>query len=559
LTCKLLYDQSIFVNAENAAAPGGSFREGFGAFQVKVPMLRSLSQAAELSDLAMDGWIDLFIPRSIPRRHSVGDRTRGRQAKRICASRSRTPRQVLDFQGMSRKSGDRLCEKGMRRRKMGGVTMNTYRHNVEAVRDLVRETEVHRDLYIDQGVFQLEMEHLFANTWVYVGHDSQVPNPGDYFGTTIGTQPVMMVRHSDQSVHVLHNRCPHKGTRITTETCGNTGKFFRCPYHAWSFKTDGSLLAIPLRNGYENTGIEASHAGKGMSPVRHVRNYRGFVFAKLTDHGTDFETFFGESLSSIDNMVDRSPVGKLEVAGGVLRYMHNCNWKMLVENQTDTCHPMVAHASSAGTAINVWRNAPPGSKKPMAVEIYAPFMASYQFFEGMGIRVWPNGHGHTGVSHSIHSDYSAVPGYFEMMVEAYGEARAKAILDENRHNTVYFPNTMIKGPIQLLRVFKPIAADKTLVESWTFRLVGAPDMLLERTVMYNRLINAPTSVVGHDDLEMYERAQEGLHVDANQWVNLQRLYSADEGPDATAVTNGTTEWQMRNQFRAWKKFMTMSM
>ena len=437
--------------------------------------------------------------------------------------------------------------------------MNSYRHNVEAVRDLVRETEVHRDVYIDQDVFRLEMEHLFANTWAYVGHDSQVLNAGDYFGTTIGTQPVLMVRHTDKSVHVLHNRCPHKGTRITTETCGNTGKFFRCPYHAWSFKTDGSLLAIPLRKGYENTGVETSHAGAGMSPVRHVRNYRGFVFAKLTDHGPDFDTFFGESLSSIDNMVDRSPVGKLEVAPGVLLYMLNCNWKMLVENQTDTCHPMVAHESSAGTAVNVWKNAPPGAKKPMAVEIYAPFMAPYEFFEGMGIRVWPNGHGHTGVSHSIHSDYSAVPGYFEMMVEAYGEARAKAILDENRHNTVYFPNVMIKGPIQLLRVFKPIAADKTLVESWTFRLVGAPDMLLERTVMYNRLINAPTSVVGHDDLEMYERAQEGLHVDANQWVNLQRLYSPDEEPDVTAVTNGTTEWQMRNQFRAWKKYMTMSM
>jgi benzoate/toluate 1,2-dioxygenase subunit alpha len=437
--------------------------------------------------------------------------------------------------------------------------MSSYRHNVEAVRDLVRETEVHRDVYIDEDVFQLEMEHLFANTWVYVGHDSQVPNAGDYFGTTIGTQPVLMVRHTDKSVHVLHNRCPHKGTRITTETCGNTGKFFRCPYHAWSFKTDGSLLAIPLRKGYENTGLETSHAGAGMSKVAHVKNYRGFVFAKLTDHGPPFEEFFGESLSSIDNMVDRSPVGKLEVAGGVLRYMHNCNWKMLVENQTDTCHPMVAHESSAGTAINVWKNAPPGANKPMAVEIYAPFMAPYEFFEGMGIRVWPNGHGHTGVSHSIHSDYSAVPGYFEMMVEAYGEARARAILDENRHNTVYFPNTMIKGPIQLLRVFKPIAADKTLVESWTFRLVGAPDMLLERTVMYNRLINAPTSVVGHDDLEMYERAQEGLHVDANQWVNVQRLYSADETADVTAVTNGTTEWQMRNQFRAWKKFMTMSM
>jgi hypothetical protein len=195
----------------------------------------------------------------------------------------------------------------------------------------------------------------------------------------------------------------------------------------------------------------------------------------------------------------------------------------------------------------------------LSEEIYAPFMAPYEFFENMGIRVWPNGHGHTGVHHSIHSDYSAVPGYFEKMASAHGEERAKAILNENRHNTVYFPNIMIKGPIQLVRVFKPIAANKTLVESWTFRLVDAPDLLLERTLMYNRLINAPTSVVGHDDLEMYERAQEGLHVDANQWVNLQRLYDPSEEPDTTAVTNGTTEWQMRNQFRAWSKFMTMSM
>jgi benzoate/toluate 1,2-dioxygenase alpha subunit len=437
--------------------------------------------------------------------------------------------------------------------------MGKYRGNAEAVRNLVQDIEVHRDVYIDQEIFELEMEHLFANTWVYVGHDSQVPNSGDYFGTTIGTQPVLMVRHTDGSVRVLYNRCPHKGTRITTETCGNTGKFFRCPYHAWSFKTDGSLLAIPLKKGYENTGFETSHAAQGMTPVRHVKNYRGFVFAKMNEGGLSFEEFFDESLSSLDNMIDRSPVGRLEVAGGVLRYMHNCNWKMLVENQTDTCHPMVAHESSAGTAIDVWKNAPPGTQKPMAVEIFAPFMSPYEFFENMGIRVWPNGHGHTGVSHSIHSDYSAVPGYFEQMVATYGEDKAKTILGENRHNTVYFPNIMIKGPIQLLRVFKPISANRTLVESWTFRLVDAPDMLLERTLMYNRLINAPTSVVGHDDLEMYERAQEGLLVNGNEWVNVQRLYDPSELGQETAVTNGTTEWQMRNQFRAWAKFMTASM
>jgi phenylpropionate dioxygenase-like ring-hydroxylating dioxygenase large terminal subunit len=437
--------------------------------------------------------------------------------------------------------------------------MTRYAGNAAALRALVREQEVHRDVYVSEEVFQLEMEHMFPNSWVYVGHDSQVPNSGDYFGTTIGTQPVLLVRHTDGKVHVLHNRCPHKGTRITSETCGNTGKFFRCPYHAWSFKTDGSLLAIPLKKGYENTGFEQSHAAPGMAPVRHVRNYRGFVFAKINDSGLDFEEFFGESLSSLDNMIDRSPVGQLKVAGGVLRYMHNCNWKMLVENQTDTCHPMVAHESSAGTAVEVWKKAPPGTKKPMAVEIIAPFMSPYEFFENMGIRIWDNGHGHTGVHHSIHSDYSAVPGYFDKMTAAYGEARAKAILDENRHNTVYFPNIMIKGPIQLLRHFKPIAANKTLVESWTFQLVDAPDMLLERTLMYNRLINAPTSIVGHDDLEMYERAQEGLHSNGNEWVNLQRLYSPGEAEQTNVAINGTSEWPMRHQFRAWTKFMTMGM
>jgi hypothetical protein len=79
---------------------------------------------------------------------------------------------------------------------------------------------------------------------------------------------------------------------------------------------------------------------------------------------------------------------------------------MLVENLTDTCHPMVAHECSAGTAIDVWKKTAPGSneKRPPAVEIYAPFMSSYEFFEKMGIRVWRNGHGHTGVHHSIHSD-----------------------------------------------------------------------------------------------------------------------------------------------------------
>src|SRR5690606_296248 len=161
--------------------------------------------------------------------------------------------------------------------------------------------------------------------------------------------------------------------------------------------------------------------------------------------------------------------------------------------------------------------------------------------------------------YSIHAAYSDIPGYAESMVAAYGEERAKQILGDVRHNTTYFPNIMVKGPIQTLRIFKPLAADRTLVESWTFRLVGAPDQLLERTLMYNRLINAPTSVVGHDDLEMYERAQDGLRTRARSWVNVGRLYDPVEHGQKNVVTNGTNEWQMRNQYRAWARYMTQGM
>lgn len=439
--------------------------------------------------------------------------------------------------------------------------MSRYAANPAAVQALIRPTEVHRDVYVDAEIFDLEMKHLFANTWVYVGHDSQTPNPGDYFTTEIGRQPVVMIRHQDGEVHVLYNRCAHKGTKLVIDRAGNTGKFFRCPYHAWTYKTDGTRLGMPLRKGYDGTGLENSVSGNDMARVGAVRNYRGFVFARLAHEGPDFESFFGESLSSIDNMVDRSPEGRLEIAGPPLRYMHRCNWKMLVENQTDTCHPMVAHESSAGTAVKIWEESAlaEDAPKPMAIQVIAPFMSSYEFFEEMGIRTWPNGHGHTGVHHSIHSDYSEIPGYFDQMKTAYGEERARAILGENRHNTVYFPNIMVKGPIQQLRIFIPLAADKTLVESYIYRLVGAPDMLLERTAMYNRLINAPTSIVGHDDLEMYERAQEGLMADGLEWVNVQRLYTNGEDFDHIAVENGTTERQMRNQFNAWVKYMTVSM
>ena len=444
------------------------------------------------------------------------------------------------------------------------TTMHTaYRDNPEAIRALVQSDRVHRDLYIDPELFALEQEHFFANTWNYVGHDSQLPKAGDYLRAEIAGQPLIVVRHTDDTVRVLMNRCAHKGSRLVSAPCGNTGRHFRCPYHAWMFRTDGSLLSTPLKEGYAGTALhdspDACEAAQGLATVKNVALYRGFIFVKLNDVGPSFEDFFGASLSSIDNLADRSPEGRLEIAGGCLRFMHPCNWKQYVENLNDTMHPMVVHESSAGTAKRMWLGKPEDEPKPMAIEQFAPFMSDYKFFEDMGVRVFDNGHGFSGANFSIHSKYSAIPAYEQAMKQAYGEQRTAEILGLVRHNTVYYPNLTIKGAIQSIRVARPVAVDKTIVESWTFRLVGAPPELLRRTTMYNRLINSPFSVVGHDDLNAYRGIQEGLHAGGNPWISLHRNFDAGEigCKDVTAI--GTSEISMRNQYRAWSKFMTMTM
>ena len=439
------------------------------------------------------------------------------------------------------------------------LRMGRYRNNPAALGALVQPDRVHRDVYLAPELFQLEMERLWSRAWIYAGHESQIRNEGDYLTVNVAAQPLIVLRHGDGSVRVLVNRCAHKGTKLVGVAAGNCGKTLRCPYHAWTYRLDGSILNIPLAQGYDGTRLAETDAWRGLAAVQNVATYRGFIFVRLSPRGIGFREYFGASLSSIDNLADRSPEGELEIAGGCLRYLHNCNWKMFVENLNDTMHPMIAHASSAGTARRLWEGKPAEAPKPMAIEQIAPFASDYKFFDDMGVRVYPHGHSFSGVNFSIHSSYAALGDYEALMKKAYGEERAREILGTVRHNTVYYPSLTIKGAIQSIRVARPLAADRTLIESWTFRLKGAPDVLLERTVTYNRLINSPMSVVGHDDLQCYRAIQEGLAGEGHEWVSLHRNHAAGEAAELEGrgelTCNGTSDVSMRNQFRAWRELM----
>ena len=242
-----------------------------------------------------------------------------------------------------------------------------------------------------------------------MGHASQVPNKGDYYTTTVGNEPVVMVRHTDGSVKVLYNRCAHKGTKLASEVNGKCRPVLPLPVPRLDVPArrqpahraaEEGLRKHRLRELRGAQGPGADDRGEHLSRLRVLRG--------STREGAGFEEYFGESLSSIDNMVDRSPARRLEVAGGVLRYMHDCNWKMFVENLNDAMHPMVAHESSAGTAKRLWESTASGDAQPMVIEQFAPFVNGYEFFEKMGVKVYDNGHSYTGVNFSIHATYSSV-------------------------------------------------------------------------------------------------------------------------------------------------------
>jgi len=425
---------------------------------------------------------------------------------------------------------------------------------------LVEPDRVHKAVYADEEVYEAELKNIFHKKWIYIGHVSQVPNVGDYWTTWVGKERMIMVRGDNDKVHVLYNRCPHRGTLICNNHKGNTNKTFRCPYHAWQFNLNGSLKSLPMKNGYDGI-IDLKDPQFQMVQAERQDAYRGFVFASLSEEGEDLETFLGAGgKSAFDDICNRSPEGDAEIVANCFRIVQHSNWKIFLENQLDAVHPSITHRSTGDAASAMQRayKDRTGDDPPMGYQYLADFSLPFEKWDSLSTIGYPNGHTVLAGYMGLRPRDPVTVAHEESLTEAYGAERMDEILSTNIHHVLVYPCLSVQPPLQQLRAVRPLSANKTLTEIWHFRLKGAPEGIYERSLAYYYHVNSPSTMVNADDLNNFRAIQDGLALNGGgDWVSLHRNAGQDtvENGVTTSVT-GMSEQPMRNMFAAWKEFMT---
>jgi phenylpropionate dioxygenase-like ring-hydroxylating dioxygenase large terminal subunit len=422
---------------------------------------------------------------------------------------------------------------------------------------LVEPDRVHRTVYTDQQIFERELTQIFERIWVYCGHQSQVPQPGDYYAFQIGRQPMFMVRGKDGQIRVLHNRCPHRGVQLCGNQKGNVGSALVCSYHAWSFHLDGRFRSTPLPHGYDGTRVHADNPDCSVKPAARVDSYRGFVFASLSATGPSLLEFLGEARVAFDDMCDRSPVGEVEIVPICHRVMQHSNWKFFMENQLDALHPSVTHQSTGVAAGRIEKKIKEETgKAPLYYHYLSAFASKFEQWDAVQTINFPRGHGILKAYMGLRPQDPDTRAHEAMLVEAYGADKAEEYLSRSIHHVLVYPYLSVQSPLQQLRCLRPVSPNKTLSEIWHFRLKGAPEAIYRRSLWYYNLVNSPATMVNADDLENWTKGQWGLESSGGDWVSFHRNYGGDTEDNGVIYSNkGTSEAVMRNQFRAWSQYM----
>ncbi len=418
--------------------------------------------------------------------------------------------------------------------------------------ELVRKAEVHRSVYTDPGIFALEMERIFGRSWLYLAHESEIKAAGDYVVRHMGTQAVILTRSKTGAVEAIFNRCSHRGATLCAFEKGSAPNGHQCPYHGWTFNADGSVRFISNASNYAGVLDPADQA---IQRVR-IATYRGFIFGNLAgDAAGPLLDFLGHMRTSIDDLVDRSPTGEIEVGRYQLRHHYRANWKMTFENLNDTVHPGFAHAASVVSAKAVSAEVGPANIVP-TVGMMLANGKPIQFFQDLDMVTTPGGHSYIGGHMGANYTPDTADVYTRDLIALHGPEKAQEVLSVDRHLMLLYPSSFWHARYQTIRIIRPVRHDLTEMIGFTFRLVGAPDEAHINAIEYCTGANSAASPVIADDLEIYERCLLGNGFDTREWVPMSRGLNEDrEHANAFTRTPATSEAYIRNQFATWAALM----
>ncbi|UWR31909.1 benzoate 1,2-dioxygenase large subunit (plasmid) [Sulfitobacter sp. W002] len=386
-----------------------------------------------------------------------------------------------------------------------------------------------RDIFTDEEMFELEIKHIFEGNWIYMAHESQIPNPGDYFTLTMGRTPVVITRDKEGELHALVNACSHRGAQLCRFKRRNQ-KTFTCPFHGWTFSNTGKLLKVkdPKGAGYpEQFNKDGSH---DLTKVAKFENYRGFLFGSLSEDVQPLTDYLGDACKMIDMIVDQADEG-LEVLRGASTYTYDGNWKLQAENGADGYHVSAVHWNYVATTAHRTDDGKEDDIKATDASKWAKQRGGFHAYENGHILLWTEW-----------ADPTNRPGYsrLEEWTEKHGETKADWMVGVLR-NLCLYPNVFLMDQFSSqIRVFRPISVNETEVTIYCIAPKGESQEARTRRIrQYEDFFNA-SGMATPDDTEEFRATQRGYAGAAHaKWNDLTRGATQwIKGPDEDAKKLG---------------------
>ena len=398
---------------------------------------------------------------------------------------------------------------------------------------------VHRSAFVDKDIFEAERRLIFDKSWLFAGHVSEFPKPGDFITRHVGGRPLILVNSDDGQIRALLNTCRHRGNLVCREHKGSKAEVFRCFYHGWIFNTRGELKGIPGEAAYSDA---FDREALGLEPTPRMHNHRGCIFVSYDPDIESFEDFMGEALKIFDNTLDQ---GDMEFTEGVFKYSMRANWKLLVENSLDGYHAAHTHERFFTHFMPTMGLADAGIAKTASGP--APVSTDTRpLGNGHTTIIYPDPNGRKAPGYEFRKKYAPdeFKAYEELLAKRHGPEKARMI-ENGSGNYLIFPNLLVIDGWHVFRTFYPSSPDYMEITGWGAMPKEDGPTLRKARLEWYLGFQGPGGFATPDDVEALEGCQMGFATHKEvEWSDISRGMKGN-------TNGGPGELQMRVFWREW--------